>query len=182
MIRLCIFKVWDLFDTTSFLNALYLYSSTFKFVYLYCKWWGIFLKFSIKISSLISKVESRKLAGALDSCFVLFGTLQQCTSTEPGGSRTHDLTVRKPVSNHCATSARSQLELSTSPINDILRELSSIASYVILTYRGMVGLKYYNFPFDDQITVDFMHQMSWLVKYFVSHFVGEFQSQPFLCI
>ena len=40
--------------------------------------------FSIINSSLISKVESRKLAGALDSCFVLFWTLQQCPPTEPG--------------------------------------------------------------------------------------------------
>ena len=78
-------------------------------------YWGI----SIRNSSLISKVESRKLAGAMDSCLVLFGTLQQCAPTEPGGNRTRHFTVRKPVSNHCATSARSRLEFSASPINDI---------------------------------------------------------------
>ena len=38
-----------------------------------------------------------------------------------GGNRTRDLTVRKPVSNRCAKSARSRLEFSTSPINDIVR-------------------------------------------------------------
>ena len=112
-------------------------------------------------SSLISKVESRKLAGALDSCFVLFGTLQQCAPTEPGGNRTRDLTVRKPVSNRCAASARSRLEFSTSPINDVLREVSSIVLYIILTYRGMVGPKIHDFPLDDQFTVDFIHPISW---------------------
>ena len=76
------------------------------------------LQFSIRNSSLISKVESRKLTGALDSCFVLFGTLQQCAPTESGGNRTRDLTVRKPVSNRCARSARFRLESSTSQIND----------------------------------------------------------------
>ena len=50
-------------------------------------------EFSIRNSSLISKVESRELAGALDSCFVLFGTLYQCSPTEPGGNRTRSLTV-----------------------------------------------------------------------------------------
>ena len=118
------------------------------------------LEFSIRNSSLISKVESRKLAGALDSCFVLFGTVQQCAPTEPGGNRTRDLTVRKPVSNRCATSARSRLEFSTSPINDILRELSSIVLYVILTYRGHGWPEIHDFPLDDQLTVDFIHPMS----------------------
>ena len=79
------------------------------------------MQFSIRNSSLISKVESLKLAGTLDSCFVLFGTLQQCAPTEPGRNRTRDRTVRKPVSNRCATSARSRLEFLTSPINDIAR-------------------------------------------------------------
>ena len=74
-------------------------------------------KFSIRNSSLISKAESRKPAGALDSCFVLFGTPQQCAPAEPGGNRARDLKVRKPVSNRCATSARSPPEFSTSPIN-----------------------------------------------------------------
>ena len=93
-------------------------------------------------SSLISKVESRKLAGALDSCFVLFGTLQQCAPTDPGGNRTRDLTVRKPVSNRCATSARSRLEFSTSPVNDMLRELSSIVLYVTSIQRTWLAPKW----------------------------------------
>ena len=77
--------------------------------------------FSIINWSSIGKVESLKLAGALDSCFILFGTLQQCAPTDPSRNGTRDLTVRKPVPNHCATSARSRLEFSTSPINDIAR-------------------------------------------------------------
>ena len=91
--------------------------------------------FSIRNLSLISKVESRKLAGTLDSCFVLFGILQQCAPTEPGGNRTRDLTVRKPVSNRCTTSTRSRLEFSNAPINDTLRELSSIVLYVYLFHQ-----------------------------------------------
>ena len=78
-------------------------------------------KLSIRNSSIISKVESRKLAGALDSCFALFGTLQQCALTGPGRNRTRDLTVRNQVSNRCATSARSRLKFSTLPINEITR-------------------------------------------------------------
>ena len=35
-------------------------------------------------SLIISKAEGQELAGALDSCFVLFGTLQQCAPKEPG--------------------------------------------------------------------------------------------------
>ena len=93
---------------------------------------AVIVDFSIRNSSLISKVESRKLTGALDSCFVLFGTLQQCASTQPGGNRTRDLTVRKPVSNRCVTSARSRLEFSTSPINDIPRII--IHCLVCFTY------------------------------------------------
>ena len=46
----------------------------------------------------------------------------------------------------------------------IYQELSSIASYVILTYREMVGPEIHNFPLDDQLTVDFIHQMSLLLK------------------
>ena len=95
-----------------------------------------YIIFSIRNSSLISKVESRKLAGALDSCFVLFGTLQQCAPTEPGGKRTRDLTVRKPVSNRCATSARSRLEFSTSPINDIARIIRHCLICYIYIYRN----------------------------------------------
>ena len=68
------------------------------------------VEFSSRNSSQISKFESRKLAGALDSCFVLFGTLHQCAPTEPGGNQTRDLTVRKPVSNRCATGARFRFE------------------------------------------------------------------------
>ena len=56
--------------------------------------------FPIRNSSLVSKVESQKLAGALDSCFVLFGTLQQCAPTDPGVNRTHDVTVRKDNSRY----------------------------------------------------------------------------------
>ena len=67
---------------------------------------------------------------ALDSCFVLFGTLHQCAPTEPSGNRTRDLTVRKPVSNRCATSARSRLEFSISAINDIAR----IIFYCLVCY------------------------------------------------
>ena len=103
---------------------------------------GDLLIFSIRNPSIISKVESRKLAGALDSCFVLFGTLQQCEPTEPDGNRNLDLTVRKQVSNRCATSARSQLEFSTSPINDILRELSSIVLYVTSIQRTWLAPKF----------------------------------------
>ena len=36
------------------------------------------VQFPIRNSSLISQVESQKPAGALDSCSVRFGTLQQC--------------------------------------------------------------------------------------------------------
>ena len=89
------------------------------------------LEFSIRNSSLISEVESRKLVGALINCFVLFGTLQQCAPTKSGGNRTWNLKVRKQVSN------RFRLGISTSPINDIARITSPpIASYVILTYSG----------------------------------------------
>ena len=56
------------------------------------------LEFSIAISSLFSKFEGRKLVWALDSCFVLFGTFQQCEPTEAGGNWTRDFTVRKPIS------------------------------------------------------------------------------------
>ena len=114
---------------------------------------GDFFKFSMRNSSLIHKVESQKLAEALDSCFVLFGTLQQCVLTRPGGNRNCNLTVRNQVSNHRATNARSRLEFSTSPINDILRELSSIVLYVILAYRKMVGPKIHHLPLDDKPTV-----------------------------
>ena len=118
-------------------------------------------------SSLISKVESRKLAGALDSCFVLFGTLRQCAPTQPGGNRIRDLTVRKPVSNCCVTSARSRLEFSTSPIIDTAR----IILHCLVCYfhtEDIVGHEIHDFPLDDQLTVDFIHPMSWLLKYFVS--------------
>ena len=75
-------------------------------------------EFSIRNSSLISKVKSRKLAGALDCCFVLFETLQQCAPMEPGVNRTRDLTVKKPVSNCCATSVPASFRLSALLIND----------------------------------------------------------------
>ena len=32
----------------------------------------------------------------------------------------------------------------------------------------MVGPEIHDFPLDDQLTVDFIHQMSWLLKYVVS--------------
>ena len=47
------------------------------------KWSGILLEFSIDNPLLTSTVESKKLPGVLDSCYVLFGTLQQCAQTEP---------------------------------------------------------------------------------------------------
>ena len=111
----------------------------------------------------------------MNSYFVLFGTLQQCAPMEPGGNRTRNLTVQI----RCTTDARFRLEFSTSPINDILRELSSIASYVIRTYRGMVGSEIHDFPLDDQLIDDFIHPMSWLLKYFVSSrgFCQNFQLQ-----
>ena len=72
---------------------------------------------SWKNSLLISKVENRKLAGAPESCLVMFGTLQWCAPTESCGNRTCDLTV----GNQVTTNARSRVEVSTSPINDIAR-------------------------------------------------------------
>ena len=65
------------------------------------------------------------MAGALDSCFLLFGTLQQGTPLEPGGNRTRDLTVRKQVSNRCAMSGRSRLEFPNSSINETAVQCSS---------------------------------------------------------
>ena len=100
----------------------------------------------------------RYLAGALDSCFVLFGTLQQCAPTEPGGNRTRDLTVRNQVSNRCATSARSRLEFSTSPINDIARIiLHCLVCYTYIQRNGWPRNS--RLPLDDQLTVDFIHHV-----------------------
>ena len=56
---------------------------------------------------------------AISFCLELFSSAHQ--RSLPGGNRTRDLTVRKPVSNHCAISARSWLECSTSPITHIAR-------------------------------------------------------------
>ena len=55
--------------------------------------------FSIRNSSLSSKVESSKLARALGSCFVLFGTLQLCVPTELGGNKhaTSQLETKSPT-------------------------------------------------------------------------------------
>ena len=53
----------------------------------------------------------------MDSCFVLFGTLQQCAPMEPGRNRTRHLTVGNQICNHCTTSTRARLESSTSPTN-----------------------------------------------------------------
>ena len=86
---------------------------------------------SFRNSPSISKVERRKLAAALDSWFVRFGTLQQCAPMEPGRNRTRELTIRNQASNRCATSAHSGLEFSTSLISDIARIILDC-----LTHRG----------------------------------------------
>ena len=119
----------------------------------------ILLEFSIGNSSFNSKVESRKLAGALDSCFVLFGTLQRCAPTEPGGNRTRDLTVRKPVSNCCTIYASSRLGISTSSINDLAHYYPPLPCTSYLHTEDMVDPEIHDFPLDDQFTVDFIHQI-----------------------
>ena len=40
--------------------------------------------------------------------------------------------------------------------------------YVISHTEDMVSHQIHDFSLDDQLTVDFMHQTSWLLKYFVS--------------
>ena len=95
---------------------------------MYFKWWstGIIRKFLIKNSSLFSKVESRKLAGALGSCFVLFKTLQQGVLTELDGNR----------ARNCSTmGARSRLKISISAANDIARIIHRCLVYYTYTQR-----------------------------------------------
>ena len=74
---------------------------------------------SIGNFSFTSKIGHRKLAGALDRCFVLFENLQQCTPNvawwEPNSQPNR---LENNVSNYSATGARSRLGSSTSPIND----------------------------------------------------------------
>ena len=68
-------------------------------------------------SSLISKVESKQLSGALDSCFVLYGTFEQCATTEPWwepNTQLHSLETN--ISNRSITDALSRLGILTSPI------------------------------------------------------------------
>ena len=98
-----------------------------------------------------------------------------CAPTEPGRNRTRDITARKQVSNRCATSARSRLEFSTLSINDIARIILHRLVYYFHT-ADMVDTGIHDLPLDDQLTVDFIHPMSWLHKYFVSSrgFVPEF--------
>ena len=88
----------------------------------------------------------------LDSCVVLGGTLQQCL-----------------VGTELATSQLESQSLTTAPRVPVLdlnfqlhqltiwRELYSIASYVILTYRGIVGPEIHDFQLDDQLTVFGFH-------------------------
>ena len=79
---------------------------------------------------------------------------------EHGENRTRDLTVRKQVSNCCATSAHSRLEFSTLPINDIARIYPPLPCMLYLHTEHMVGPEIHDFPLDDQLTVDFIHPMS----------------------
>ena len=51
-------------------------------------------KFSIENSSLTDKFARQKLTGALDICFILFETLQQCAPRDSDGSRTCNLSVQ----------------------------------------------------------------------------------------
>ena len=64
----------------------------------------------------------KKPTGALDICFILFGTFQQCAPTKHFRNRIYHLTVKETIfSNSHAPSARFRLGISTSPINDIKR-------------------------------------------------------------
>ena len=111
--------------------------------------WVTHMDFSIRYSSLISKVESRKLAGALDSCFVLFGTFQRCAPTEPCGNRTRDLTDRKTVSNRCATNARYRLENSSRGQTDmkIIGITSRLGYFGLMNHHNNLRMHAMNYSF-----------------------------------
>ena len=80
-------------------------------------------RFSIRNASITSQVESWKLTGVVDSCFIQFGTFQQCSPTN--------------ASYYFTTDVRSPLRISNSPNN----ELSCIVLYVTSMQRTCLALK-----------------------------------------